>query len=726
VALDTLLQNGPVVLALDDLHHAPPPMVALLSYLMRTLVSRDEQPLLLLATARLDVTAPALIHVRDGSELGLPPTRISLQPLTAEHIRTLLGQMGLDMARATEQALKLAEQTGGNPFYLAEYLRARFAPGSPVEGSAEELPAGLRQLVLSRLAGLGRTERAILDLLAVAARELDLDVLLELVEEGEEEALDRLEGLRAQGLVVERRAALSTVIELAQPRMGVAIAAELAPAAAQRLHLRLADALAASQGNNPLAAEAIGAHYRLAGDPARAWRYYAKAAIGLGERNLLGEAWRLAERAAALEAEAQSRLDAETWHRLRPGLLRIRADALFNQGEWSPARDVLTLLLEASIRAGDPRQVDRAELDLATAQLRLEQREAGQARLREVLDRARLRHDWAVVIDALHRLAALAWEEGNLEVTESLATEGLMLASGSELSASRAEILLALTAVQATRGQLQAAATGLREAQGILGDLRHKRTRGLCLSNLAEVLTWQGNLGEAIQHATTALGLAGEVLHREGEAFALRVRGTAWLDLGDDERASQDIERSLALAGDRNAGGDEVATRTLAGRLALIRQDYHRALGHLRTAIKSARHSDPEEYGPAARALLARCWGRVGEGARCEEQLNHLEGRVGRLPLGRRLPVQLDMAVALGELGRKDEALNLAIEVGQTAHSRGFRLHAMHARLLVAGLGGGEAAEDARREAAELAQAMEAGLADDARPAWQKVAAGAW
>ena len=49
-ALEGILREEPVVLVFDDLHHAPQPKVALVSYLVRTLIVRDSLPLLVMAS----------------------------------------------------------------------------------------------------------------------------------------------------------------------------------------------------------------------------------------------------------------------------------------------------------------------------------------------------------------------------------------------------------------------------------------------------------------------------------------------------------------------------------------------------------------------------------------------------------------------------------------------------------------------------------------------------
>ena len=68
-----------------------------------------------------------------------------------------------------------------------------------------QMPASIRDLLLSRLVGAGETGRQLLDAAAVIGRSFDFDTLQEASGRGEEETVSALEGLIRQGLVNEVR-----------------------------------------------------------------------------------------------------------------------------------------------------------------------------------------------------------------------------------------------------------------------------------------------------------------------------------------------------------------------------------------------------------------------------------------------------------------------------------------------------------------------------------------
>ena len=246
--LDTLLEDGPRILALDDLHQAQAPLVALLAYLVRTVVIRDARPLLVVATARTDVDSPALRSFRDGTELGMMPTVVPLEALDEYQVtRLVVGILG-EGVRSQELGARLYDETRGNPFFVAEFLRTLLhrarAEGTAIGADASlgglgipgddaapveleeadaatevmkqhlEIPPGVRQVVLGRLARLDAAERELVETLAVAGREVDQDVLLDVMGVGEAEegaVLARLDDLVRHGFLVERRSSVGAI-----------------------------------------------------------------------------------------------------------------------------------------------------------------------------------------------------------------------------------------------------------------------------------------------------------------------------------------------------------------------------------------------------------------------------------------------------------------------------------------------------------------------------------
>jgi DNA-binding SARP family transcriptional activator/tetratricopeptide (TPR) repeat protein len=135
---------APVVLIVEDLHWAEPPLLALLDA-MRT---RTRGPVLIVATARPELEAT-------------PPRweRLALDPLTAAQTRELAGAL---LPEATGRIAALAE---GNPFFaeeLARHLRE--------DPNAESIPPTVRSLLAARIDALPAEEKRVLQHAAVVGR----------------------------------------------------------------------------------------------------------------------------------------------------------------------------------------------------------------------------------------------------------------------------------------------------------------------------------------------------------------------------------------------------------------------------------------------------------------------------------------------------------------------------------------------------------------------------
>jgi hypothetical protein len=725
-ALGRLLAEGPRVLAVDDLHHAPAALLELVGYVVRSVVARDGLPLLVVAATRWPDGNPALRAFREGNTLGIAARRVEALPLSPDEVRELAARLLGPDRRAGQLARLLVKHTGGLPLFLVEYLRALMDQGLLVPVAAGKLriegdlgalgrrgmavPVGVRRVLDGRLGPLPREERAVVDALAIAGREVELDLLIDVLDPADEDdLLDRLDKLVDHGLLVEHRTGALVLYDLKHRVFGDAAQERLSAAERAELHGRFGVALEARHAHSPASAEAIGEHYQKAGDPVRGFRWLATAALRLWERSLLAEAWEMAERARVLAADAGLELrDAESRVAWR-GLLRVRADAVYNRGDWEVAQDALGELVVATGDSGDTAAWGESSLQLGTVERRLGQEDAGRARIRAVLARARELHDRNLVVLALRHLAGIAWEDGDLDATEQFAAEGLLLASGPELSHRRAEMLISQTAVQASQGQLAAAIAGLSEAEALLRGLRDKRSRVIVLCNLAELMVWRGDLRDALERAQDALALSDVVLFREGRETALRVRALARLEAGEDATAAEDLGAALALAHAIDLPEDEAATRYLLGRAAMRQGDAEAAVSHFAAGLREVERRDPEQYEPALRARLARAQAIRGDADAARLEVVQVEAVVGGLPVPRRAEVLALLAVALEALGEGDDALVAAREAARLAASRGFRPWAIAALVAVARLA--PAAEAAR--AAEEGAALAADLARD-------------
>ena len=487
-------ERQPVLLVLEDLHHADAGTRGLATFLAR--VARPARLCLLLSYGRDRISRghplqPQLAQINSASD---PPADLELGPLDRFDLAQLVTE--IEGERPTAAALLLvAERSGGDPLIAEEVLAARRElPGLSLGSTLDEL-------VLARLARRAPECRRVLRLLAPAGRALSRGELAavaatfeELVEglpprsttrprrgdgvldadlrAGVVEALDH-------GFLVERG---DHRLEVRHELVAQAIEADLLPVQRRRHHL----ALAAALGADPASALT---HWLAAYEPSRA-RAAALATAAIAEKvDSAGDA--LAARELALELGAAS-------------------------GARSADGRLLFETAEVALAAGRP---DRALAYLETAAGRFGEREDAEiaASIYEMLGRASRAlgdHDRAL---AEHRRAAA-------------------IVPG-EVSYLRAWVLASLAQTLMLLGHFHESTRVGLEAIGIarsVGDeARSVEAHALCTVGIAQA--WGATGGEGIDGLQEALRLARE-LDDPDVAF----------------RASLNLTTALALFGRRD------------------------------------------------------------------------------------------------------------------------------------------------------------------------------
>ena len=178
-----LCAQGPVVMAIDDLHWADPSAVELAKVLAEV---TDQAPLLIAAALRVDV-------VTEGSRFRLfalenfahRVVELSLGPLPDATAQELLGMLtadGLD----DEASARLISRAEGNPLYLEELLRTLIEAGglerrrrtwALTRTPAADLPPALEGLLIARFDRLPERARWLAQVAAVVGRSFPHRVL---------------------------------------------------------------------------------------------------------------------------------------------------------------------------------------------------------------------------------------------------------------------------------------------------------------------------------------------------------------------------------------------------------------------------------------------------------------------------------------------------------------------------------------------------------------------
>lgn len=717
-ALEHLLAERPRVILLDDLHVAPAVKGEVLRSLARRLLDAG-LPVLFVLTGRpgSEVAAPSWRE-------GLPVTDLTLQPLAEEDVVAAIAAL-LGPGRASAMlGRRLHQESEGSASFVAEFLRSLMAQGlltrsergwklaldpSDLAQGAIEVPPSIRAILRRRVAQVPQGDREVLEVLAIGTWPCPTEVLADALDLDEEPLLQRLDRLLVAGLVHHEADPESPRYGLAHGKLGEVLKLDIPPARAAALHRALAVALEATRRHDPAMEEAIGVHYQAAGDAARAFTHLVEATVRLVERDLPQEALRLGQAAREMESSARDTLDEASWSRLRQRLLGARAEALRHRAAWEEAIAVYRDLVDATAEPLDEHAACDARVGMSQCLRRLGRFEEAEAEAQAALTTARRLPHRRGVAEAQFALAGNAWSRGQLSACESHASEGLLVAHGTDLAAVRAQLLIARSAVQTLTGQLVRAEQSATEAEALLNQLRMEPTRAQALVHLAELLAWQGQTEVAVTRAEEAMVLARRLDTRHTLILAQRVLGTCLTDLGRTWEAYDVLREALHLAQEVGAREEALGASTALVRLCVEQGDSASALKHAAAALATPPDLDPERWGPWLEALVARLLAPTRRGE-AKRTLERAEATLPHLHAPRRQQVRIAAAAAHRALGSTPDALRLLGDLLADPAARPFKLLQIEARAMLVHLTSGEESARHRKLGSELVRDYADGL----------------
>ncbi|MGZ4508893.1 MAG: ATP-binding protein, partial [Blastococcus sp.] len=461
-------------------------------------------------------------------------TCLRLTGLGTDDVAALLtAQLGAPGERSLAAAVH--DRTGGNPFFVVEL--SRWMVGAhDLNLDSVPVPPSVVEVLRTRLARLPRATREVLQLAAVAGREVGLDVL-EATGTPAEEVLAALDSAVAVGLVVEGRRPWSW--RFTHALVQEVLVGDLPALRRAQLHARIGAALERGTPDDALV-ERLAHHYVEAvpvSGPAPARRYSAAAAAAARARLAHGEAAGHTRRALALLDPSEP--DAA---RTRHDMLTALGNDLLRSGQLMEAREVVAEAITVARQLGDRACMAEAAAVWGSVTL-------WNWRPHGVVD-----DDMVALLEGL-----LAERDGigdDAMTARLLGTLGVELAFGPDDRGVRA----ARRAVELARG---------------IGD---PELLGRTLNNFSLAVWGRPGAAEVrLAAADESLALAGNGLPRRTEFIARLHRAALRLHLGDLAGFEEDHDQGRRLA--VSLSGPEVRPHVLwqAGGLAWLRGNAARA-----------------------------------------------------------------------------------------------------------------------------------------------------
>ena len=544
--LQTSSMGQPALFLFDDLHFADELSLSAISYLIDYAASENLPWLIAIMyrseelPERLD---PLLSDVRWET--------ITLERLGPEALGELTAQM-LGLKETPRALLELVTQrTGGNPFFVAEYLRLaleegllqqdnqgawQLVTGEDTSGAIAHLPvpASIQELIRGRLTRLAPDARALVDAVAVLGRARGSRQLAKMLSMERGQVREQLAMLARRELLVQEREDVTFFHE----QLRETAYHEIEPERRRDLHGRAAKLLQASSKKRAVSKGQLAHHWERAGELDTARELFIKAAREALENHALGMADELLQRACAICKDRSQLLDLK-FERVESVLMHTLA--MEQAGEQleeiiTVAREedrpsirarALRMLGEVCILGGDTQRAERllreararyeqlassqgqADVWLSLGKIKLSQLELGEAQraTQRALDIYRRIKNQTGLASALVQQGDIAWRRGRIREAESAFSQA-------------------------------------RSLHQRVGDVRGAATSLVWLGQLS---IEQNNPSAALAHASAAREQFEELEDPSGLAQCEIVAARAERALGNDLDALEHAERARAL-----------------------------------------------------------------------------------------------------------------------------------------------------------------------------------
>jgi DNA-binding CsgD family transcriptional regulator/tetratricopeptide (TPR) repeat protein len=587
---------APVLLVLEDLHWADNSTLDLVVFLAHNL---DDLPVLLLATYRADERSSAkrMRRLADGVARSGTALVLELGPLERDELAMLLAARA-DASLPAAVADTIVARSEGNPFFAEELLAASGKAGG-------EVPRGLRDLLLQRIARLDHPTEGVLRLAAAAGREVGYPLLHATAQLSEGDLRDSLRLAVEHGVLVAEPETSS--FRFRHSLLAEAVYATILPGEREELHRRLAEELTRS---GAAGAAELAPHWGAANRREEAVIASVEAARQTEAVFGLAEALAHLERALALWPAVP---DATNLVGLDFAELCSRAAKLANQTGAAPRAVELVGRAIDLVGTEDRHRAALLHVDLAEYLYATGSQNAGLAALERAVELVPAEPPSPERAYSLGSLAGglmLAWRH-----MESLQISEQALAQARDISAREAEVraLTVLGVDLAYLGRGEEGLARLRQALQLAEEIGDDLGLERAYINLTDALTMLGRARESAR-----LGQAGlEVMRRYGIHSTVLVANfiEALLAIGEWDEADSASAAALRAI----TASSPYMLLMLRADSELGRGDFDAARAHLEAALPTLRDDRAQgiyDVYVAELALWERRWTEADQAVR--------------------------------------------------------------------------------------------------------------
>jgi DNA-binding SARP family transcriptional activator len=672
-----------MLLILDDAQWADEATLSALAYLVER--SPFKKDALLVVSARKEEENPHL-----GSLLALAKQSdsisvLQLSQMELNEIDDLIQQV-MGFSAEPRYVLKLAQDTGGNPFFILETLHALIKQQiQPDLGSLNSLPlsTSIYNLIHQRVLALSPSARTILEIAAVSGREFSPATLIKASGLSDEEVASVIEELEERLLILRAtQNDRDPEYQFVHDKFREAFLLDLSPVRAQLIHRKIALALL-SESNKSSSSQAaiLAAHFEAAGEWYLAYQQWIKAGQHAHRLYAVAEASQAFMNAENLIDRCLNQLDDTQIY----NLYREWGEMAFAANDIPALQAMNTNLMRLGQELNSP-------LLIGTAFVRLGNACFSSGKLEEGLEFSRLAIQQLEQTDNIYQMISAKTIYGVFLYMSGYAAQAIQVF----------EEALLLVGDDPNRDNIYQRAN-LHYEMGLSlilsGNPQRGREHGLLslkehglIHNLDGISTalnqltlaeyFLGNLSQAFEYNRRGLEDAQQAQSLRMLGYHSCYRAILEFAVGNPDGMLEYAEKAIELG--RQIGLKDVvstAYRVIADTFYML-SDYGKCLEYLQIAYAGSQNSfigfDVLYRMKAAQFILDQKHDHI------QDLLNMIHQAEEKGLLTGIIHAQMSLAMAYQALQKWEEARILAQEIKETAASRGFRSFACGANMLLA------------------------------------------
>jgi DNA-binding SARP family transcriptional activator/tetratricopeptide (TPR) repeat protein len=609
--LFSLVQEGPLILVVEDLQWADETTLTVLEFLIRRWDHGALQ--LLLSTRGEEVRrSPILVKFLENLRTHVDFLEVELgdlEPSASEALIRALTNKPLE----AENISQLRSLAGGNPYFLIEltleFLAGRVGPMVAPQDIVQ-IPLSIRQVLERRLSQLSAHAERVLGSLAVYSRPLDLPGLARIAHLSGQNCLSGLDQLHQFRLVTNRGAEVLFSHELVRH----AVYQGLTSTRRAWLHNRVARHILRTRKTAP--PDELAVHFHHAGASVEARLYSTEAADRAEASGAIPEALRFLRIAREHSDEPDAVAD----------LIGRMGHLNYLHQNLEEAAPLLELAAQRFRRQGDQVRALRSEVERLDC---LAQR--GKHLGRDCLEEIQLAKTeaisaglWEVFHEALDVEAHQLDREGDLQGVRSVLDQARAnLNKGTPKARCKGRAMVALNIYF---GSPEEGLSAARDAVAIAKKMSDSKLLLHALNRLIIVLHYQGMLHtpegiDALSEAESRLGNCGDLILK----FRVKLNRAVWhLEIGELTHAETSFHAIEDLVGGTQARDAQAKLQLNLGELGIVSHDFQLAKTAYENAQKLISPVSPHFFQTLATAGLGLCslhTGDLAEARRKEAEL---------------------------------------------------------------------------------------------------------